>query len=191
MGAVNEEDNILAPDEERLLAALGYLVMRWNYAEHFARQILRKYLTGESIYDPDHLKLTKQPAVRVECDLKRLALPHWQSPGREFLEHLIAAYASGRSHRNAIVHGIYSTMPARGEWPASAILISWKPEGEHSPPFLDLGTMQRTAHHFHDLAMFAREVSLTFNQDGSIALNKDGSPILVDLPTLVSPLAVI
>ena len=183
------EVNILSPDEEKLLAALGYLVMRWNLAEHCARQILRKYLLGESIYDKDQLKLTKQPAGGIEYDLKRLALPKWQNPGRKFLEHLIAAYASGRKHRNNIVHGIYSTTCARGEWSAHATLISWHPESEKLAPFVDLETMQRAALHFHDLAKFAREVSLTFNQDGSIACNKDGSPVMADLPTVVSPLA--
>lgn len=121
-----ETGNILTSDEEKLLIALGYLVMRWNYAEHFARQILRQYLPGDSIYDKDHLKLTKKPAGGIEDDLRKLALPKWQCPGRPFLIKLIDAYESARKHRNHVVHGIFSTMHARGEWPAQALLISWR-----------------------------------------------------------------
>lgn len=181
-------ENILASEEESVLAALGYLVMRWNYAEHFARQILRRYLAGESIFEKEHVKLTKLPAVEIEKRLANEVLPRWQRPGRSFLEHLICAYSVGREHRNRIVHGIYLTTPTRGERPAQAVLISWRPEHENLPPFVDLETMQKTAHHFHDLAMFARAVSLSFGGDGSIARDKDGSPVMIDLPNMIEVL---
>ena len=110
-----EEANILTPDEEKLLTAVGYLVMRWNYAEHFARMILRQYLSGDSLHDQDHMNLSRLPAGGIEKDLENKALPNWHEPGRSFLEHLIAAFASGRNHRNHIVHRIYDTTEAGGE----------------------------------------------------------------------------
>ena len=187
-GEIGEEELVLTADEDALLSSVGYLVMRWNYAEHCARQILRQYLAGDALSDKDHLKLTRLPASAIEEELKKVALPKWQQPGREFLSQLITAYSSARSHRNRIVHGLYATSPSRGEWPPHLILISMIPDHWEYRPFIDLATIQRTAHHFHDLAMYAREVSLTFAGDGSFAYNFDGSRIMADLPKEVQAL---
>ncbi len=185
-----ENTEILTPDEEKLLTALGYVVMRWNYAENFARMILRQYRSGNSLHDQEHMSLSQQNAGWIETELKKKALPQYEEPGRKFLERLIDAYSSARKHRNNIVHGIHSTIEAMGEYPAQAILIPGKLKNGkyYFPPAIDLKILQETAHHFHDLAMFAREVYLTFNQDGSVACNKDGSPVMPVFPTMVSHL---
>ena len=184
------QEGLLNPDEEKLLTALGYLVMRWNYAEYFARQILRKNLAEDSLFDEGHMKISRQSAGHIEDALRKLALPNWQNPGRKFLEGLIEAYSSGRQHRNHIVHGIWSTAPQRGHWPAQAILIYAKPHDGKlwHPSNIELDKLVATANHFHKLAMFAREVALTFDGEGSVAKDSDGSPIMHKFPEIISPL---
>ena len=182
---------ILAPDEEKLLTALGYLVMRWNYAEGFARGILRKNFPEGSLADVNHMKISSRSAGGIESDLQKLALPNWQNPGRPFLERLIDVFSSGREFRNSIVHGIYFTVPQRGEWPARAVLTFEKPRGGkvHLLPDIELEKLIETANYFHDLAMFAREVSLTFDMKGAVATNNDGSPVMLKFPTMIVPLS--
>jgi hypothetical protein len=181
---------LLEPDEEAILAAIGYLVMRWNYAENFARQILRMYCNEGTLFSKGHQKISGQSAGGIEQDLEKIALPNWGHPGFEYLERLIEVYASGRNHRNNIVHGIHSTSPQRGKWPAQAIMVYAKPQAGKLfiPTNIDLHELKNVAHHFHDIAMFARDVAICFNKDGSVAENPDGSAVLPSLPTMILPL---
>jgi hypothetical protein len=73
--------NLISEPEEDILPCLGYLVMRWNYAERCARQILRMYVPGDSIDDHDHLKLSVRMAKWIEDELKTEVLPKWFDQG--------------------------------------------------------------------------------------------------------------
>ena len=176
--------------EEDILTAIGYLVMRWNYAEHFARQILRQYLPGTSLGDPDHLQLSGRPAAWIENQLQSEVLPLWKDPGRSYLERLILAYSRAREHRNHLVHGIYMTADAGGPYPAVAVLIPTRPTNRkvEVPSHATLGDIHPLADYFHDLAMFARDVSVGFAKDGALATNPDGTPVLTELDRLIQPL---
>ena len=181
---------LLSKSEESLLSCLGYLVVRWNYLEHCTRQILRMYAHGDSIDDPDHLRISAQVAVRIEQELKKVAASHWTGEGKRYLDCLIAAYEIAREHRNHFVHGIYMTSAARGPFEAEAVLIPAKPINGHSqlPSHVKLGDLFAVAEHIHALAMFAREVMVGFDANGNRALNADGTLVLTELPCLVSPL---
>jgi hypothetical protein len=56
------------------------------------------------------------------------------------------------------------------------------------PTFVSVADMRPVAEHFHDLAMFAREVMVGFDERGERALNRDGSTVLEQLPALLAPL---
>lgn len=105
---------VFSKSEEKLLSCLGYLVVRWNYLEHCTRQILRMYAQGDSIDDPDHLRISAHVAIRIEQELKKIAADHWTGDGKRYLDCLIAAYEIAREHRNHFVHGMYMTFGARG-----------------------------------------------------------------------------
>jgi hypothetical protein len=184
------DSNLISKREEEILTCLGYLVMRWNYAEWCARQILRKYASGESLDDPDHLRVSKLPSKQIEDALTDDVLPQWQGPGREYLERLIEAYAVARDHRNHFVHGIYATADTGGSPPAQGILIPAKPHSNRTqlPTYATADELRVIADHVHDLAMFARDVMLGFDARGDRALNPDGSSVLEQLPLLITPL---
>lgn len=178
---------LLTPDEEQIMSAIGYLVVRWNYADHSTRLALRPYLEGESLLDEDHIKLSNNRPKTVAARLAQDLLPRWGEPGRTYLERLIDAYNAAREHRNHIVHGVNSTFPPLGDRPACALVIPGQPYEKklEAPSYVSLDELKSMAGHFHDLAMFAREVAIAFAKDGSIALNHDGSPVLEDLPALI------
>jgi hypothetical protein len=180
----------LSKREEEILTCLGYLVMRWNYAERCARQILRGYLTGTSLDDPDHLYLSGRIAKWIEDELRSDILPKWQGPGRPYIERLIDAFSIARDHRNHLVHGIYSTADTNGALPAQAVLLPPKPKNRKTqlPTSITAAEIRPIADHINDLAMFAREVMVGFDQRGDHALNADGSPVLDPLPPLIAPL---
>jgi hypothetical protein len=184
------DTKLISKREEEILTCLGYLVMRWNHAERCARQILRKYVTGGSLDDPDHLKLSALMAKWIEVELRKDALPKWQGSGRQYLERLIDAYAAAREHRNHLVHGIYATADAGGPPPALAILIPAMPKNNKTqlPTYVTAADIRQIANHFHDLSMFASDVMVGFDERGERALNPDGSPVLEQLPALISPL---
>jgi hypothetical protein len=182
--------NLISKREEEILMCLGYLVMSWNYAESCARQILRKYALGSSLDDPDHLRISKLPAIQIEDELRSDVLPQWKGPGRQYLEHLVEAYAVAREHRNHFVHGIYATADTGGHLPAQAILIPAMPKNNKTqlPTFVTVTDIRVIAEHVHDLAMFARELMVGFDNRGDRALNQDGSPVLEQLPVLLTPI---
>jgi hypothetical protein len=177
----------LSPAEEKLLSCLGYLVARWNYVEHCTRQILRMYAEGESIDDPDHLRISSHVAVRIEQELKKVAATHWTGVGKPYLDSLIAAYEVAREHRNHLVHGIYMTFGASGPFEAHAVLVPAKPIDRRSqvPSYVKLSELLPVAEHVHELAMFAREVMVGFDASGNRALNANGTPVLAALPSLI------
>jgi hypothetical protein len=176
--------------EEAILTAVGYLVMRWNYAESFARQILRQYVQADSMRDPEHLRLSARPAIWIEQQLKSDALPRWTGTGRAYLEGLILAYSRAREHRNHVVHGVYMTFGPSGPYPAQALLYSVMPKDNKPqvPTHVTLADLRPIADHLHDLAVFARDVSVGFGANGDRALNSDGGPVLEDLPAILKPL---
>jgi hypothetical protein len=57
-----------------------------------------------------------------------------------------------------------------------------------APSFVQMSEVRRIAEHFHDLAMFAREVSIAFDVKGERALDGDGNFVIADLPPLVTAL---
>lgn len=150
------DTKLISKREEEILTCLGYLVMRWNYAERCARQIFRKYVTGDSLDDRDHLKLSARKAKWIEDELRSDALPNWQGSGRQCLELLIDAYAAAREHRNHLVHGIYATVDACGPPPAQAILIPAMPKNNKTqlPTYVTAAEIRPIANHFHDLIDF-------------------------------------
>jgi hypothetical protein len=180
----------LSKSEEDLLSCVGNIVLRWNYLEHCCRQILRMYAVGESIDDPPHLRISSAPAKRIEEELKLVLANHWSGEGKPYLQALIAAYEIAREHRNHFVHGIYMTFPASGPYEAQAVLLPAKPVNGHSqvPSHITLSDMRPIADHIHELAMFSREVMVGFDENGSRALNADGTPVLVHMPQIVLPL---
>lgn len=182
--------NPLSKGEEEILTQVGYLVMKWNFAEWCARQILRRYAKGDSLDDPDHLKLSARTAKWIEDELRDAALPKWQGSGRPYLERLINAYASAREHRNHVVHGIFGTAHTGGDAPAQAILIPSMPKNNQPqlPQHITTFDLQPIAVHFHDLTDFARKVMVAFDPRGGRALNADGSPVIDSLPTFITPL---
>jgi hypothetical protein len=164
--------------------------MRWNYAEWCARQILRKDASGLSLDDTDQLAISKLQALRIESQLKGVALPKWTGSGKQYLDRLIDTFAIAREHRNHFVHGIYATTGVGAPPSAWAILIPTKPKNNKTqiPTHTTLAEMRVIAEHIHDLAMFAREVMLGFDERGNRALNQDGSPVIEELPVLITPL---
>jgi hypothetical protein len=183
-------DTRLSNREEEILTCIGYLVMRWNYAERCARQIIRADVAGESMNDPAHLKLSARPAKWIEEELRDAILPKWQEPGRQYLLCLITAYSVAREHRNHIVHGIYLTADTGGAYPAQAVLFPPMPKNGKTqiPSYVTASDIRKIANHIHDLGMFAREVMVGFNARGERAQNADGSPALAQLPALIAPL---
>jgi hypothetical protein len=183
-------DELLSKSEEDLLVCIGYLVVRWNYAESFARQILGKYVRGDSLFHPERLKLSKRQSIWIEEELRETVLPMWQGIGRPYLERLVECYARAREHRNHLVHGIYMTFYAMGPNQAQALLVPAKSKDgkPQAPSFVPHAELRRIASHFHDLAMFARDVSIVFDKLGARAVDRDGNPLLADLPLLIAPL---
>lgn len=181
----------ISKSEEDLLTCLGYLVMKWNYAEWCARQTLRAYVSDTSLDDPGHLKLSSRTAMGIEDDLRNIALPQWQGPGRIYLERLLDAYTVARDHRNHYVHGVYATHGPGGPRPAQAVLIPAKPKNKKAqlPSFVTIADMRPLADHFHELGMFAQQVMAGFDQHGNRALNSDGTPVLAQLPALLTTLS--
>ena len=182
--------NLLSNREEAILTCVGYLVMRWNYAEWSARQILRKYVAADSIDDPEHLKVSARMAKSIEDELRNSVLPKWTGLGRKYLEVLLDAYAIAREHRNHFVHGIYATFDTASSEAAQALLIPSAPKNKKTqvPTFTTIATMRPIAEHFHDLAMFARDVMAAFDERGERALNPDRTPALDPLPSPITPL---
>jgi len=148
------------------------------------------YARGDSIDDRDQLRISAHGAVRIEQELKKIACIHWKGEGKPYLDCMIAAYEVAREHRNHFVHGVYMTFGARGPYEATAVLIPAKPINGSSqvPSHVTLGDMLPVARHIHELAMFSRDVMVGFDSSGNRALNADGTPVLADLPLLVSPL---
>jgi hypothetical protein len=186
----NTDSNLLSAAEEAVLTSIGYLVMRWNYAESCARQIIRQYVEGNSLADPEHLRLSSRSAMWIERQLEADVLPRWTGIGRQHLERLIEAYSRAREHRNHIVHGIYMTVSPSGPRPALAVLLPIMPKNNKPQALshITVHDLRPIAHHLHDLAMFAREVSICFGPNGDIALNADGTPVLEKLPDLLEPI---
>lgn len=183
------EDNLLTKREEEILTILGYIVMRWNYAEHIARQMLRKQIPGGSMNDPDHLKLSKRQAFWIEEQLKETLLPKWLgAPGLPYLNCLIPAFSRAREHRNHLVHGIQLTADTHGPYPAQAVLIPAKPIDDKSqlPSFATANDMKPISDHISDLGAFACEVNNAFDANGLRAKNKDGSDVVSVLPAMIT-----
>jgi len=185
-----ESPRLLAKSEEEIFTAIGYLVVRWNYAEFFARQILRAYVQGDSLFHPEHLKLSRQQSWWIEDELRKKVLPLWTRTGRPYLERLVEAYATAREHRNHLFHGIYDTFAGMGEREAQALLYPAKPKNgrPQAPSFVPKSEVRRIADHFHDLAMFSRDVSIAFDAKGDRALDSDGNHVIAELPALVEAL---
>jgi hypothetical protein len=184
------ETTSISKNEEELLTCLGYLAMKWNYAEWCARQTLRAYVPDTSLDDPGHLKLSARMAKGIEDDLRNIALPQWLGVGRIYLERLIDAYTVARDHRNHYVHGVYTTLGTGGPMPAQALLVPVMPKNKKTqlPSFVTIADMRPIADHFHELGMYAQQVMVGFDQYGSRALNSDGTPVLAQLPALLTPL---
>ena len=177
----------LGARELEILTAVGYLVMKSNYAEYCARQILRSYIKPSSFADQEHLKLSSRTARWIEDELRDAALPLWQNPGRPFLERLIEAYSRARQHRNKIVHGVWATSDAGGPKGATALLVNHMPiKGkEPVPEFISIDHLRLLGDHFTLLAAFSQRVMVAFDQDGAQARNSDGTPVVATFPELI------
>ncbi len=185
-----EVTSTLSKAEEDILTCFGYIVMRWNYVEYCARQILRTYIPEGSMDDSEQLKLSARPASWIEGMLKSSALPHWSGEGKAYLEGFIEAYAVAREYRNHLAHGIFQTASAPGSPRAVAVLFPAMPKNNRSqlPSFISLSEMKPVADHLFDLGNFAQKVMVGFDRCGVRALNKDGTLVLPGLPAFVSPL---
>ncbi|MBC7769731.1 MAG: hypothetical protein H7124_13200 [Phycisphaerales bacterium] len=183
-------DNLLTERELEILTSVGYLIMKWNYAEYCARQILRRYISEDSIDMPKHLQLSSRMAKWIEDELRDKTLPKWGPPGDAHLDRLIEAYSRAREHRNKIVHGTWMTSDTRGPRPATALLFNSKPVNGKSPhpQFITAADLRPLIDHFADLAEFSQKVMVAFNADGTLAHNNDGTPVLDVLPTLIGTL---
>lgn len=180
----------LGTGEQEILTAVGYLVMKWNYAEHCARQILRGYLSGTSLDAPDHLKLSSKMAKWIEDELRDAALPRWTGVGRPYLEALIDAYSIAREHRNQIVHGLWATANTQGPHGATAILMNEMPRDSKvvAPKHMRRSDLQPLIEHFTLLAEYSQNVMVAFDTSGARTLKRDGSPALDPLPPLIAAL---
>lgn len=185
-----EEESLMDPSSQQLLFYVGYLVARWNYAEYFARDILKPYAQGESIFAPEYIKLGRKKSREIENDLRTIALPLWACPGRPYLERLVDCYAVAREHRNHVVHGVYMELGSFGPHEAKAWMMPAMPVNglPQAPSFLSASEIRTLADYFHDLAMFAREVAITFRQDGSVQPPDEGSSAARPFPAMISVL---
>jgi hypothetical protein len=181
---------ILNRGEEEILATIGYLTMRWNYAEHCCRQILRRDAPGGSINDPQHPTTSKKTAFGVEQALRTDILPNWGAPGKPLLENLIEAFATARKHRNQKLHGIWMTASSGGDAPAQALLLNVQPVGGKTPAprFVTNADLKALAIPFWELGILAQKVMVAFDSFGAQAKNEDGTFVLPVLPTLIAPL---
>jgi hypothetical protein len=184
------ETPMISKGEEEILVCIGYIVMRWNYAERCARQIIRSYVVGDSLDDAAHLKLSSRGAKWIEDELKNAALPKWGGTGRKYLEALIHTFAAAREHRNHFVHGIYDTFRSSGPRPALGLLMPTMPWNNRTqlPSYTSLTEMRPIANHLHELAIYAQAVMVGFDSRGEPMLNPDGSPVLAEPPSMISPL---
>ena len=98
----------LTPREEAVLAAIGYLAMRWNYAERLVRIFLGRQSKIQSKFQVEAIRIWTAKALVLQKRLER-EVAVWQEAGRVHLNHLIKAFAEGRDLRNHYVHAIYST----------------------------------------------------------------------------------
>lgn len=173
----------LSAGEEKILTSIGYIVARWNYAEHCARGLLRRYVSGASINDADHLQLSRRNARWIEERLRDEILPAWADPGAQFLARLVEAYASARAHRNFIVHGVWMTLDGQ---PPQAIMLPTMPVAGRSPipVFLTDDHLRKVGSHLHELAVYAQQVMVGFDPGGARARNGDGTCVLKELPSL-------
>lgn len=183
----------LSAHELDLLTLIGYLLMKWNYAEWAARLILRREVIDDpnedsSLNNTAHLTLSGRTAGWIESRLRDKTLPSWQEPGRAYLEHLVLAYSIAREHRNKIVHGIWGIMDASGPNPAKALLINVKPIAGKSPrpELLTTADIQPLSDYFTELAEFAQNVAVGFTTSGERERNQDGSVALEKLPPLIN-----
>jgi hypothetical protein len=181
----------MSQGELEILSAIGYLTMRWNYAEHCSRQILRQYVDDEHIDDPGHIRLSGRPAKWIEDELRERVLPIWREPGRTYLASLIDAYGAARVHRNQKVHGIWMTVDTGGSRPAQALLMNSMPVGgkTQAPDFIAHGDLTVLFEPFMLLGEFAQKVGVGFDKEGLRAHNRDGTYVIDPLPPLLVPLA--
>ena len=184
---MKSEETILSQQEERLLLSLGYLVMRYNYAEYFVRQMFRQQLEIDSIFDPKSVKVSNRVPTGLIEDLKELSAKIKDTESDPYVSRLAEAFEQAAERRHHLVHGVFMTAQRGDASDAIAVLIPSKMFGGRLelPKHVDGKEIETVAHHFHDLAMFARAVNLGFCPKGGRATNADSTPVIANLPPLI------
>lgn len=187
---MTEKYALVTPEEERLLLALGYLVVQWNYTEHFVRQLLRRDSGAESMLDPLSIKVSNAVPSALSVNLGELAKSWEGREGEPYIKRLNKAFNIAVDHRNHLVHAPWATSVFGNPKTAIALMIPSKIR--HSrvelPSHVPAEDFERTALYFHELAMFARNALLGFDSGGARAIDGGGQPILPALPPLIAPL---
>lgn len=184
---------LISAHEERIFLALGYLVVRWNYSEHFIRQLLLRDVGSGSMLEPASIKVSNRVPSGLSEDLAELAKKRNGSEGEPFIRGLDAAFRIAVDHRNHLVHGAWMTVACGDPETAMAVMLPSKIKDSRLelPSHVPVEEFEATARYFHDLSVFARSVCIGFNGDGTRALNQEGQHVVPELPPVIEPLPAI
>lgn len=185
-----EREAPISAHEERIFLALGYLVVRWNYAEYHIRQLLRENVGAASMLDPASIKISNSVPSALSTNLFELAKTWEGREGEPYIKSLDEAFRVAVDHRNHLVHGAWMTVACGDPETAVAVMIPSKIRNSQLelPSHVPVEDFERTAHYFHDLGLFAWNVYVGFSADGARAVDGEGQPVVAELPPLLSAL---
>jgi hypothetical protein len=177
----------VTPEEDRIFLALGYLVVRWNYAEHHVRQLLRRASGAGSMLELPSIKVSNSVSSVLAVDLSALAKKWEGREGEPYIKCLEEAFKVAIDHRNHLVHGTWMTVACGDPETAMAVMIPSKiRNSQHElPSHVPVEEFEGTAHYFHDLGMFARSVHVGFAADGERAFDGERQPVIPHLPPMI------
>jgi hypothetical protein len=189
----SQPGTLISSHEKRIFVALGYLVVRWNYAEHFVRQLLRRDIGTDAILEPASIKVSNRRSSDLSRDLRALANTWSAREGEPFIKGLDEAFRIAVDHRNHFVHGAWMTVTCGDPETAMAVMSPSmiKDSRLELPSHVPVEVFEATAHYFHDLGLFARAVCIGFNGDGTRAHDEEGQNVIPELPPVIEPLPAI
>lgn len=185
-----DDGRFIASSEQRIFLALGYLVVRWNYAEYHVRQLLRRDCDSESMLEPSSIKVSNMKPFELSAKLSALARTWEREEGGPYIKCLSEAFHVALDHRNHLVHGAWMTLPYGDPDAAAAVMVPSKIRNSRLelPSHMTVEDFERTAHYFHDLGIFAWSVYVGFAADGVKAVDGEGRPVIPELPSMIDRL---
>jgi hypothetical protein len=183
----SEREAPISAHEQRIFFALGYLVVRWNYAEYHVRQLLRQKVGAASMLDPASIKISNSVPSALSTSLLELATTWEGREGEPYIKSLDEAFRVAVDHRNHLVHGAWMTVASGDPETAVAVMIPSKIRNSQLelPSHVPVDDFERTARSFDDLGMFAWSVYVGFSPDGARAVDASGQPVVAELPPLL------